>query len=774
MNSEEFLKNHYYDLATPSIKQYLKVKSENLDAILLFQIGDFFEMFFQDAILVHKILGLYLTHKGMHNNERIPMCGIPIHSYKRYITQLVKKNYTVVLCEQTQSPEEAKKKLGYKAIVERKVTQIITQGTILDKEMFDSNENNFLLSITEDNGVFGISYIDISTGDFLTFSSDNNNFISDIVKINPSEILTINNIAFKLQNIQSKIIQYPNHIISNHKANLESFMSFFNIKSTDSFKFLEVELQSIILILHYLKIIKISSQNISFPKKLNNSNKIFLDLATIQSLNLKTHVFKSINYTETPFGYRLLKQNIIAPLKNLEIIQKRLNYTKYFVDNKKISEKIQLLLSNMSDIERELSNSNKSHQNIIAIAKNLEIISSVATILPNFSFIEIGVINEIANNILNNAIDTSNKIFIFKEDTTTELKELNQEYKLLEIQLENLSKIYFPDNNIKISKNNLIGTFIEISKKSSVNLHSELILKNSTLSVNRYTSTRIINIENQINDILLKIQTEEEKILNELYKTILNHIDIIKKNIQITAYVDMFNSFAFAASKLSLSYPIISNSFDIEIQNGFHIFLSSKSTKNSSYLSNQHRNFVITGPNMSGKSTFLRQNAIILILAQIGSFVPAEKAKLSLVDNIFSRIGASDDIEKGHSTFMVEMIETASILQNATKNSFIVLDEVGRGTSTDEGQIIAYEILRYIHDVIQCKCIFATHYHDITKNDFLHSKNLTVEILQINNEIKFSYKIIEGYVKNSYAIYTAKIAGIPQIIIDNCKKQLEQ
>lgn len=764
MTPEEFLKKHHYELGTPTIKQYLKIKSENLDGILLFQIGDFFEMFFEDAILAHKALGIYLTYKGLHNNDKIPMSGIPIHSYKRYVAQLIKKGYTVFICEQMESADITKKKFGYKAIVERSITQVITPGTIIDHEMLESQDNNFLLSIVKDNNQYGISYIDISTGEFQTLKSDN--AINEIYKINPSEIITTIDIAHEFQSVKIKTTKYPEHMILNHNHNMKKFIDAFQLESIDAFTFDKIELQSIILILSYLRIIKVSTKNILYPKKYNTSNYIDLDLATIESLNLKTHIFKILNYTITAQGYRLLKQNLLKPLKKLDLIQQRLQYTQYFYTEDNMRDEVRNILKNMTDIERELNNK----ANLLAIANNMQNIVKISKLLHNFTFQNINILNEISLKIINSIINE--EVFTIDPNINSKLKELNKRYNDIEKKLEELSKEYFPNTNVKISKNNLIGIFIETPKKVTKDLHEKLILKHSTMSVNRYTSNDMILLEEELNRIIFDIKEEEKNIIEEYYNIIQENMQDIRININISAYIDLFSSYAIAAKELELSYPEIHENFDTKIINGFHLYLGKKSIYNSITFNKDKYNFVLTGPNMSGKSTFLRQIAITMILAQTGSFIPAEYGYLSLTDNIFSRIGASDDIEKGHSTFMVEMIETAAILNNATERSLLVLDEIGRGTSTKEGEVIACEILKYIHNQIKCKCIFATHYHDITQENLKHSTNLTIDILHLNNRIKFSYKIIEGYATNSYALHTAQIAGIPQSIIKYCQEKL--
>ncbi len=769
MTPQEFLDLYKYDTATPSLKQYLKIKSENIDNIVLFQIGDFFEMFFDDAVNVHKILGLYLTNKGIHDEKKIPMCGIPLHSYKRYVAQLAKNNYTVVICEQTESAEEAKKN-NYKAVVERKITQIITPGTLSDTEMFESHDDNFLVATIVEKDQAAISYIDISTSQFYVLTCSKDTLIPEINKIQPKEILTnadSHSLLFKKFN--AKLTQYPNHFCSVNKA-LLAFQDFFH--SSNTMNYTDLEIQVIGLILNYIKITKIKNLPLlNFPKLLNNSSTMKLDMATIESLNILSIVLKTINFTCSPHGFRLLKKNLLNPLKNLTEINDRLTLTNMFLNNMNLTFKIQNILKEMTDIEREINNMNKSAINLISIAKNISLIFQLYKMNLSFvTFENIENLNNIAQKILSLFISEGD--FIVNSSASNELLNLHNQLKSYEDNLDNIVRSHLAHiPSAKISKNNLVGVFIEIPKKFQSQMPDVFFLKNTTTTVNRYSSNDIAQIETKINETVINIQILEKQVLNQFYDILAQNVATIRLNVANSAFIDMIASFAVAAHKLGLSEPLIKN--DVVIKNAFHIYLGRHSVKNSCTFNSVTRNYVITGPNMSGKSTFLRQTAIIFILFQIGSFVPAEYAELSVVDNVFSRIGASDDISKGHSTFMIEMLETAFILQNATERSFIVLDEVGRGTSTKEGEVMAYEILRYINEEIRCKCLFATHYHEITKNEFKNCKNLTVEILVDNEDIQFSYKIIEGYSKDSYALYTAKLAGIPKIIIDRSRIRLD-
>ena len=798
---------------TPMLNQYLEIKEKYNDCLLFYRLGDFYELFFEDARIVSKELGLVLTQKS----TGMPMCGVPWHAHEMYLTKLIKKGYRVAICEQTETPEEARAKRGCKATVERKVIRVVTQGTLIESSLIDNKTNNYLLSISigspNDNNNIGLAYADISTGKFFVEEINKNDIMSSIEKISPSEIICpdklLNNsdILSYLSHYRSIIHPLPNAKFV-QSSSIKRLSDFYGVKFIDAFgNFSDHVLDAASAIVEYISSVYIETKiNLSIPKMINSSDFMQIDFFTRKSLELqktlsgdrKGSLLDNIDNTLTSPGSRLLTNWISSPLSNIDKINKRLDYIDFFMNNKSILSDIRSILSDFPDVERSCSRvfmekSGPKDLNCVrfalAISKNIDKIISKYDILKPLSMTFEGMENLLHN--LNNAMqdDVPNLVrdgnFI-KKGYDRELDEYrdilqNSEFiiKGLQEKYVNLSQI----QNLKIKHNNIIGYFIEISSNYMNKVPYEFIHRQTLASVMRYTTHELMTIANKI------YSAESDTIRREfiIFEDLCRKIQFYKKYLENLCYkisfLDCVTSLSDLAIQRDYTRPEIVDEKIMSIKNGRHpVVEMSLSQMGENFVSNDcsmdEKSYIslLTGPNMGGKSTFLRQNAIIVILSHIGSYVPAESAKIGIVDKIFSRVGASDDIASGRSTFMVEMIETATILCQATEKSFVILDEIGRGTSTYDGLSIARAVVESIHDDIKCRTIFATHYHELKnlENTIKNLQFITVHVEEKNDNIIFMHKIKHGFANKSYGIHVASIAGVPQKVIKRAREILKE
>ncbi len=800
---------------TPMMKQYLDIKSQYQDAIVFYRMGDFYEMFFQDAVNAAPVLGIALTKRGQHLGDDIPMCGVPFHSSEAYIAKLIEKGFKVVICEQMETPEEAKKR-GYKAVVRRDVVRIITPGTLTEDNLLKSNSSNFLLAIACAKDEIALAWTDISTGEFYASLSSINSLANDLSRICPKEILISTKIYEKeevncaLADFRRIVTIQANNLFELNKAE-NKIKSYFKIITSDIFgNYSSAELIACGAVLEYVELTQktLEHTTINYPKRLNNSAFMSIDAATRRNLEItlntngerKGSLLSLLDQTKTSCGSRLLYQYLSAPLIDIEAINTRLDLVEFFANNIDFTYQIISCLSHFGDIERCLSrfSFNRGGPRDLMVIKNSiftanqlyqilsceNLITQLQVLITNFNgfddlMIELSQALEedlplLARDggfIKTNYHPKLDQLKQLKNDSKIALNDLKQKY----IQLTGIS-------GLKINYNNVLGYFIDITPQHANKMKEEFFIHRQTLANSvRYTSLELRELEKDLTNVEDNILKLELEIYQQLVSNILNKSVNLILLAHTIANIDIATNFAILAKENNYTRPTIDNSYDFVITEGRHpvieYFLKKQKEEfipNNCVLNKQENLWLITGPNMAGKSTFLRQNAIIVIMAQIGCFVPAKFAHFGAVDKIFSRVGAADDLARGRSTFMVEMVETANILNNSTKKSLIILDEIGRGTSTYDGVSIASACLDFIHDQLQCRALFATHYHELTalSSQLKSLACYTMQIKEWQNKVIFMHKIIPGTADKSYGIHVAEMAGLPKIVIHKAQQIL--
>lgn len=795
---------------TPLMKQYKEIKSNFEDSILFFRLGDFYEMFFEDAVKASKELGLTLTSRNKEKNADVPLAGIPFHSADSYITKLVSKGYKVAICEQTEDPKMAK------GIVKREVVKIITPGTVVDVEALDAKSNNYLMSILKVENKLGIAYIDITTGEFkVTEVEKDDDFVklfNEVNKIEPKEVLVTEDFYGEIKEKLDDFLQKNDSVVTfvnKVRDSAKYLMEYFEIVSLESYGIkdkkgiigaaaMALDYAATMQVEHELTVEKIEFVNISNYAEINAITSRNLEL--LKNQREKT-VYGSLLWVldecKTSMGTRLLKRFINNPLLNIDKIKKRQEDVQYFIDNILIREDLREKLEDIYDLERLLGKiifGSENGKDLTALKKTIKSAVEIMKILENTDFfqsIDVNILFEcykiIDDSINEDAPFSVREGGIIKSGYSQELDEIRNimnSGKDFLLDIEQREREATGIRNMKIKFNKVFGYFIEITK-SNLNMVPEHYIRKQTLSNSeRYITPELKKYEDTIINSKAKIEDLEYHLFKEVSRKVKEHRKILSKLAERLAYIDVMVSFAVNAIENDYVKPEMSEEYSFEIVDGRHPVVE-KLIGRTDYVSNdtiftEKESFVVlTGPNMSGKSTYMKQIALISIMAQIGSFVPAGKARLSIIDKYLTRIGASDDILTGQSTFMVEMSEVSNILNNATEKSLIILDEVGRGTSTTDGVSIATAISMYIHDKIGAKTVFATHYHELTdlENKFSHIVNYRIEVDEKQGKVMFLRNIVKGGADKSYGIEVAKLAGLPkEILVESRKilKRLEQ
>jgi len=792
---------------TPLMKQYREIKSNFEDSILFFRLGDFYEMFFEDAVKASRELGLTLTSRNKEKNADVPLAGVPFHSADSYITKLVSKGYKVAICEQTEDPKMAK------GIVKREVVKIITPGTVVDVEALDAKSNNYLMSILKVENKVGIAYIDITTGEFkVTEVEKDDDFIklfNEINKIEPKEVLVIEDFYGEIKEKLDDFLQKNDSVVTfvnKVRDSAKYLMDYFEIVSLESYGIknkkgiigaaaMALDYAAAMQVEHELTVEKIEFVNISNYAEINAITSRNLEL--LKNQREKT-VYGSLLWVldecKTSMGTRLLKRFINNPLLNIEKIRKRQEDVQYFIDNILIREDLREKLEDIYDLERLLGKiifGSENGKDLTALKKTIKSAVEIMKILENTDFfknIDANILFEcykiIDDSINEDAPFSVREGGIIKSGYNAELDEIRNimnSGKDFLLDIEQRERETTGIKNMKIKFNKVFGYFIEITK-SNLSMVPEHYIRKQTLSNSeRYITPELKKYEDTIINSKAKIEDLEYHLFKEISGKLKEHRKILSELAERIAYIDVMVSFAISAIENNYAKPEMNEEYSFKIEGGRHPVVE-KLIGRTDYVSNdtvftEKESFVVlTGPNMSGKSTYMKQIALISIMAQIGSFVPAKKANLSVIDKYLTRIGASDDILTGQSTFMVEMSEVSNILNNATEKSLIILDEVGRGTSTTDGVSIATAISMYIHDKIGAKTVFATHYHELTdlENKFSHITNYRIEVDEKQGKVMFLRNIVKGGADKSYGIEVAKLAGLPKEILVESKKILKR
>lgn len=779
---------------TPMMKQYIKVKEKYRDCILFFRLGDFYEMFFEDAIVASKTLEIALTKKACGLDEKAPMCGVPFHSCNSYIAKLVENGFKVAIAEQMTEPTS-------KGIVERDVVRVVTPGTVLEDNLLENKKNNYLMSIFIENDDASVSFVDITTGEISSTFLKKNKLIEEIAKISPTEILINDDCYIKYL----KEISIFNHIYINENfdfsyLNEDIVYKYFTKDYIDSIKDYQNIKNSLSILLNYIySTQKQITNNINSINLYNTNEYMVLDMATrinleltstIRGNNKKGSLINILDKTSTSMGARLLRKYIEEPLINKDKINERLNIIEEIKDDFMLREDLINSLKNIYDIERICSKiafekvTPKEMLNLKYSLEKLPILkqlikSSDTKILK--TYIEDmddlrDLYNLLDSSILEEPSISIKEGNIIKSSFNKELESLRDISKngaFMIKEIENKEKEKTGIKSLKIGFNKVFGYYIEITKTNlnQINLDETYIRKQTLSNAERFITEELKDIEDKILNAQDKIKTLEYDLFVQIRDEVYKNIEKLQKISKIIANIDVFVSLATVAYVNNYVKPILNNENKIEIINGRHPVVEDmvgeeNFIKNDTILE-KHAINLITGPNMAGKSTYMRQTAIICLMAHIGSFVPCEYANISILDRIFTRVGASDDLSKGQSTFMVEMSEVSNILENATEKSLVILDEIGRGTSTYDGISLAWSIVEYIQKNIKAKTLFATHYHELTllEEKFNNIKNYSVQVKEENDNVVFLRKIQRGPANKSYGINVAKLAKLPDEVI---------
>ena len=793
---------------SPMMQQYVLTKEKYKDAILLYRLGDFYEMFFEDAVTASKELDLTLTGKMCGLDERAPMCGIPYHALDGYLAKLIEKGYKVAICEQLTEPKKGVK------LVERDVVRVITPGTLIDSNLLDDKKNNYILSACLDGRIVGVAYTDISTGIIYLAEQNLNQFNDLLVRVRPSEIICNKNLA----EIADKLLATKLQIIPNFQVRAFENFDFDECYKTLTNQIDKKELigltdkkQTIIsagiLINYLLETQKRSLSHINTISYIQDSEFMAIDSNTRRNLEL-TETIKDrkkrgsllwlLDKTQTSMGSRCLRTYIEQPLYDEKLINQRLNGVEELVKNIVVRDALTSLLGSVYDIERlcgKVSYNNLTPKDTIALKNSLSVLPEIKEKLSGFkSTILKNIAKDIYDyssiyNMLDSAI-VENPPYVLKDGGFIKKgysKELDDICNISTVGKTWLATLEADERektgikNLKIGYNSVFGYYIEVSKGQVDQVPYRYQRKQTIANAERYITDELKEMENKILHAEEQKITLEIKLFNEIREVLLENVSAMQKTARQIAVLDALLSLAIVACEKNYCKPQVSSSINsIEIVNGRHpvveaLLKNEDFIPNDTFLNNtDSRTMIITGPNMAGKSTYMRQVALITLMAHIGSFVPAQKANIALTDKIFTRVGASDDLAFGQSTFMVEMSEVSNILKQATNNSLIVLDEVGRGTSTFDGLSIAWSVMEYLSKTLKAKTLFATHYHELTELEGLLEgvKNYRINVKEFNDTIIFLRKIVRGGANKSFGIEVAKLAGLPENVITRAKEIL--
>lgn len=792
---------------TPLMKQYNQIKGKYPEAMLLFRVGDFYETFGADAIKASKILGIVLTKRANGSASHIELAGFPHHSLDTYLPKLVRAGQRVAICDQLEDPKMTK------TIVKRGVTELVTPGVTTNDQVLSPKSNNFLASIYLDKDIHGISFCDISTGEFLIAEGDLEYLEKLIQSLSPSEILYSKSSKKRFQEIfGSRFYSFPleDWMYSEDYAT-EILTNHFKVTSLKGYG-VHTKPKGIVAagaIFQYLKDTRNNRlDHITHISRVERDEFVWMDKFTVKNLELfysyspeGTSLMDILDKTSSPMGGRLLKRWLALPLKSALRIEARQKGVAEFLKNPALKEDIKLELENIYDLERlvtklsigkinpkELKQLSRAldHSNVIranAVKKKYKALAMLADKLNPCEKL-LAKLNEF---LVDEPAVQLGKGRIIQNGISKDLDELREllgsgKQKLIEIQQRESQITGIP--SLKIAFNNVFGYYLEVRNTHKDKVPQEWIRKQTLVNAERYITEELKEYEHKILGAEDKILSLEGRLYNELVEDCKEYLNQIQQNAQVLAEIDCLLSFALSASANNYVQPELNEGHELDIKAGRHPVIEMKLPIGSEYIANdtfidneQQQILMITGPNMSGKSALLRQTALITLMAQIGSYIPAKSAKIGIVDKIFVRVGASDNISEGESTFMVEMNETASILNNLSDRSLVLLDEIGRGTSTYDGISIAWSIAEFIHNhPNRAKTLFATHYHELNEmaESFKRVKNYNVSVKELDKNIIFMRKLKEGGSHHSFGIHVAKMAGMPSLVIDRANKVLNK
>ena len=801
---------------TPMMEQFLAIKTEHSDCILFYRMGDFYELFFEDAVKASASLDITLTKRGTYDGKPIPMCGVPVHASETYLLRLIKKGYRVAVCEQLEDPSEAKKR-GAKSVVKRGVVRIVTPGTITEETILDSKTNNYLCCISQLRGEMSIAWADISSRDFYVQSVKEADVLGVLARIAPKEIL-----------LPQKLLSHPDllDVWGEYKACLiplpdarfdtvnaeKRLQDIFAVGALDSFgDFTKSNISASGTLLDYIEITQVGKLPlINRPKKVTAGDYMEIDSATRKSLEITTtmsggrkdSLLDIMDKTITGAGARLLSNYVSRPLNNVQQVESRLMSVDFFVKQSDVREKMRNILKNIPDLDRALSRlslrrgsprdlasikiglSQTGAMRLLLNSANGDLLKSTA---KNLGLHDV-LIESLDNALEEDLPSTLNDGGVIKKGYASELDQirlLRDESRRVMATLEMKYKEISGIDSLKIKHNNVLQYYIEITARHADKMTDESFIHRQTMKgAIRFTTTELSELSRDVLEAKDKALALEENIFEGLIALVMDCASAISDCATAIAKIDVFSALAEQAIVANWVCPEVNNSLDFEIIGGRHPVVEKSLKGNDGAVFNTNdcvlqdkeygKMWLLTGPNMAGKSTFLRQNALISILAQMGSFVPADKCRIGLIDRVFSRVGASDDLAKGRSTFMVEMVETATILNQATKKSLVILDEIGRGTATYDGLSIAWACVEHLCDKNKCRGLFATHYHELNAlTDTIDTlKSYSMAVKEWDGKVIFLHSVKKGCAKGSYGIYVAKLAGLPSVALSRAEQVL--
>ncbi len=805
---------------TPMMAQYLEIKAGHSDALLFYRMGDFYEMFFDDAVAAAEALDIALTKRGKHNDKDIPMCGVPVHSAEGYFLTLIRKGFRVAVCEQMESPAEAKKR-GSKSVVKREVVRLVTPGTLTEDALLEARRHNFLAAFSEVRGQSALAWADISTGSFHVLHLGKVRLGPELARLAPSEIVVSESQETQIREIADDL---GISITPLGRASFDStaaegrVCSLFSVSTLESFgTFERAEISAMGGLIDYLDITqKGKLPLLQKPVREAQNHVVQIDAATRRNLELTRSLTGSrsgsllsvVDRTVTPGGARLLEQRLSSPSQDLEIVQSRLAAVEFFVSNDRLASDVRTFLRKTPDLDRALSRLSLDRggpRDLVAIRTCLEQADLISGMFAEVELPE--VLNASSKDLighdelagfLSDALVAEPPLlareggFIASgyDSELDEARTLRDEGRSVIARLQTSYAEHTGISSLKVKHNNVLGYFIETTathatKMLSAPLSETFIHRQTTANQVRFTTVELSEMETKIHNAGNHALEIEKSFFSELREAILACAVNLTSAARALAELDLATSLADLARGENWCRPRVDSSRSFHIQGGRHPVVEQalQQQGGNAFVANDcslsadtgAAIWLLTGPNMAGKSTFLRQNAVIAILAQMGSYVPAQSAHIGIISQLFSRVGASDDLARGRSTFMVEMVETAAILNQADEHALVILDEIGRGTSTYDGLSIAWATLEHLHEANKSRALFATHYHELTAlaGKLENVENATVAVKEWEGEVVFLHEVRKGAADRSYGVQVAQLAGLPESVLDRARVVLE-
>ena len=782
---------------TPLLKQYQEIKSQHQDELLLFRMGDFYELFFEDAEVASKVLGIVLTSKPMGKNHRVPMAGVPVKAAESYIAKLLKAGYRVAICEQIGEPRPGK------GPMRREVVEVITPGTILEPALLQEKEFNYLASLYPGSDRVGVALLDLTTGDFALFEADPTRARVELEKRKIAEVILPEDVAFEMDQ-SPPVYSLPSWHFDPETAR-RALLEFFGTQTLDAFEVNDLPraLGAAHALLEYVRERKPGMlEHLKGLRRLPLEDRMYLDRATLKNLEVLepihpegTALVDILDETLTAMGGRFLREALVAPLLDVEQIRTRLIRVQSLVEDPGLLESVRKALQDIPDLERtiarvsarksgprevrKLADGIRKFEELRSLLLTHEVLAPLIQDAPDLT----SLADDIERTLVDDPpVSTRDEVFI-RSEASPELQELrdlahNSKSHLLQLEQQERERTGIP--NLRIGFNNVFGYYIEVTKAHLHRVPAHYIRKQTLVNAERFITPELKDLEARILSAEERARKLELELWNALRGRILEHTQAVKDLASRIAELDFYQALSTVARKRKYTRPEIREDGVLEIEEGRHPMVEAMSPEpfmpNDTKMNlTSHRIYILTGPNMSGKSTYLRQVALIVLMAQIGSFVPAKHAKIGIVDRIFTRIGASDDVARGVSTFLAEMVETAQILRNATERSLIILDEVGRGTSTYDGFAIAWAVVEYILKRIGAKTLFATHYHQLSQlgKRFPGVQNYTLQVKEWEGKVVFLRKVVPGETDRSYGIHVAQLAGVPEEVVIRAREVQE-